>query len=430
MSSHLTRPCRLVVLLLLAVCTCRPSRAAKTPPPDIWVGTWGASAMAMPSRDTPPFGSTDMTLRAIVHTSLGGPMLRVVLSNEFGTDPLTVGEVHAALAGKAAGSIGLFSANALTFNGSTGIIIPPGARAVSDPFALSLPFGVDLAISVFVPAQPLHTVSGHSFADQTSYVAPGNLTGKADFPADAQKIGAWPFVKGVEVLVPATSGAVVCFGDSITDGAASTRDANRRWPDILARRLHDNGKTKQLAIINEGIGGNRVLLDGFGPNALARFDRDVLTQSGVRYLIFLEAINDIGVAFNPQHPPDTPLTVEELTSRLIQGYAQMAARAHGHGIRVYGATLTPYMGAGYSSPSGEQVRQAVNQWIRTSHVLDGFIDFDKATQDPAKPDTFSPAADSGDHLHPKDAGYRMMGDSIDLKMFSVQKEKWDIKWAK
>ena len=362
-----------------------------------------------------------MTLRAIVHTSLGGPMLRVVLSNEFGTDPLTVGEVHAALSGKSPKSISLFSANALTFNGSTSVVIPPGARVVSDPFALALPFAADLAVSVFIPAQPLHVVSGHSFANQTSYVARGNVVGKADLPADAQTIGSWPFVKGVEVLAPAASGAVVCFGDSITDGSLSTKDANARWPDVFARRLHDHGKTKQIGVLNEGIGGNRVLHDGNGPNALARFDRDVLAQSGVRYLVILEGINDIGNSFNPNTPHD-PVTAESM----IQGIAQLAARAHGHGIKVYGATLTPYVGAGYSSPQGEQVRQAINRWIRTSNTLDGFVDFDKATRDPSRPEVFSSTADSGDHLHPKDAGYKAMADSIDLKLFAPGKEKYDV----
>ena len=379
------------------------------PPPDRWVGTWAAAPIAV-ANEQQPLGAEDVTLREIVHTSLGGPLLRVVLTNEFGTDPLIIGEVHAALS-SGGSSIGLISANALTFNGSPSITIPPGARAVSDPAALALPPFADLAVSVFLPAQTVHTRSEHSFADQTSYVASGNVVGKASL-SGAREITSWPFVKGVEVMVPGTAGAVVCFGDSITDGVFSTRDRNARWPDIFARRLQGNKKTKQLSVLNEGIGGNRILHDNTGPSALARFDRDVLAQSGAKYLVILEGINDIGVAYNPSHAPE-PLTPEQIT----QAIAQMAARAHGHGIKVFAATLTPYVGAGYSSPAGEQVRQAVNQWIRTSNLLDGYIDFDKVTRDPARPETFAASADSGDHLHPKDAGYKSMADGIDLKLF-------------
>ena len=207
--------------------------------------------------------------------------------------------------------------------------------------------------------------------------------------------------------------SIVAFGDSITDGALSTRDANARWPDDLARRLQANKKTANLGILNQGIGGNRILHDVTGPNALARFDRDVLAQAGVKYLIILESINDIGHAQDPVKPYDV-VTAEDL----IVGLRQLATRAHTHGIKVYGATLTPYVGAKYASPAGEAMRQAVNKWIRTTNQLDGFIDFDKATQDPPTPTVFSPAADSGDHLHPADAGYKIMADSIDLSLFT------------
>ena len=182
---------------------------------------------------------------------------------------------------------------------------------------------------------------------------------------------------------------------------------------MLARRLQADKKTRNLAVLNEGIGGNRVLHDNTGPNALARFDRDVLAQAGVKYLVILESINDIGHAMDPTNPYDV-VSADDL----ITGLSQLAARAHTHGIKVYGATLTPYVGAKYSSPGGEQMRQAVNNWIRTTNVLDGFVDFDKATQDPANPAVFSSTADGGDHLHPGDAGYKAMGESIDLKLFT------------
>jgi len=227
----------------------------------------------------------------------------------------------------------------------------------------------------------------------------------------------WFFLKAVDVLAPGATGAVVAFGDSITDGTASTPDTNQRWPDLLARRLQADKATAGLGVLNVGIGGNRVLHDGAGPSALARFDTDVLAQSGVKYLIILESINDIGHAYDPKKPYDV-VTADDL----IAGLTQMAERAHMHGIKVFGATLTPYFGAGgtttgYESAAGDQVRQAVNAFIRTSKVFDGVIDFEKATADPANPNQWKPVYERGDHLHPTDTGMHAMADSIDLKLF-------------
>jgi lysophospholipase L1-like esterase len=258
----------------------------------------------------------------------------------------------------------------------------------------------------------MHQVTHHSFADQTGYTALGDVVSAKSLDAPAE-ITSWPFLKGIDVTADDKSAAIVTFGDSITDGAHSTRDANSRWPDLLARRLQANKKTANLGVLNEGIGGNRILHDVTGPSALARFDRDVLAQSGVKYLIILESINDIGHAQDPVKPYDV-VTADDL----IAGLSQLATRAHTHGIKVYGATLTPYIGAKYASPAGEAMRQAVNKWIRTTNQLDGFIDFDKATQDPANPAVFSATADSGDHLHPGDAGYKSMADFIDLNLFT------------
>lgn len=405
--------------MMLPMLVCGPAFARKSPPPDHWVGTWATSPVAAPN-DAEKYGAADTTYREIVHVSVGGPLLRVVLTNEFGTDPLTIGAVHVALRGTDA-AIQLMSANALTFGGKTSITIPPGAAAVSDPAALKVPAFGDLAVSIFVPKQSMKVASIHSFADQTSYAADGNVVNQASLPSP-KEISAWPFLKGVDVKTTWTSGAVVCFGDSITDGALSAKNANSRWPDLLAKRLEGNRRTRTLSVLNEGIGGNRILHDGTGPSALARFDRDVLSQASVKYLILLEGINDIGAAANPNQPHDI-VTADDL----IQGMAQMAERAHTHGIKVFGATLTPYMGAKYSSPAGEQMRQALNQWIRTSKLLDGFVDFEKATGDGANPPKLAASADSGDHLHPKDAGYKSMADSIDLKLFAPDKTKYDIK---
>jgi lysophospholipase L1-like esterase len=453
----LTTHSRLSRLALLLALTLIAATAFAAPPADHWVGTWAAapiaanngrpmaaptivpiappppgppatpapaqaSAPATPSPTPTPapparppafvYGAADTTLREIVHVSLGGPILRVVFTNEFGTDPLTIAAAHVAIS-QGGSSINLVSSAGLTFGGRTSITIPPGALVVSDPAAVNLPAAADLAISLFLPAQPIAHLSVHTFADQTSYTAPGNVVGAKSLDAPAE-ISSWPFVKGVDVKVPAQDAAIVAFGDSITDGAHSTKNVNLRWPDDLFRRLQADPRTASLAVLNEGIGGNRILHDTTGPSALARFDRDVLAQSGVRFVILMESINDIGHAYDPN-----PARVFDVVSAddLIVGLSQLAERAHTHGIRVYAATLTPYVGAGYSSPAGEQVRQAVNQWIRSTKLVDGVIDFDKATQDPANPTVFSPAADSGDHLHPGDAGYKAMAGSIDLKLF-------------
>ena len=401
-----------LALLLLAISSI--AAAAAPPLADRWVGTWGAAPVAAGEND-PKFGEADTTFREIVHVSLAGPLVQVTLSNEFGTDPLLIGAAHMALASGKDGGISLFSANALTFAGRASVTIPPGGIVVSDPVALKLPAFADVAVSLFIPAQPIHRATLHSFADQTNFAAPGNVVSSAKLPG-ATPFYSWPFLREIDVQTSANAGAVVCLGDSITDGALSTRDANARWPDVLARRLAGNKSTRDLGVLNEGIGGNRILHNGYGPNALARFDSDVLAQAGVKYLILLEGINDIGVATNAKTPHDV-VTADDL----IAGLGVMAARARTQGIRVFGATLTPFVGAGYSSPAGEAMRQAVNTWVRTTNQLDGYIDFDKATRDAANPAIFSASADSGDHLHPKDAGYKSMGDSIDLKLFETKK---------
>jgi lysophospholipase L1-like esterase len=362
-----------------------------------------------------------MTLREIVHVSLGGSPIRVVFTNEFGTEALRIDSAQVALSRGGSAVDGTPASSArLTFGGRDYAIIPAGALMVSDPVPLKLPPQSDLAITFFLPPQTITTLSQHQAADQTNYVAEGNVMESGSFEG-AKEIRSWVFVKDVEVQAPAHASAVVAFGDSITDGAFASNNANARWPDELARRLEANKRTADLAVLNEGIGGNGVLRHIVGPSALSRFDRDVLGQSGVKYLVIMEAINDIG-AYGPKNPnapppvvaPAAPPTAEDL----IVGYKQLIERAHTHSIKVFMATLTPYMGAGYSSPQGEAVRTAVNQWIRTQKDADGVIDFDKITQDPSRPDTFLPAYDHGDHLHPNDTGYKAMGDAIDPALFT------------
>jgi lysophospholipase L1-like esterase len=411
-TSRNSQPFRGALLLCLFTCFLTFVPLASAAPPDHWVGTWGASPIAALNTDGKVV-APDTTLREIVHVSLGGPQARVVLSNEFGLDPLTIGAARIALSA-GHGAVELSTANVLTFGGRPAVTIPPGALVFSDPVALKLAPFADVAVSLYVPEQPIRQLSVHGAAYQTSYAATGNVVGAKtlDAPKD---IYSWPILKGIDVLVSGDSGTIVTFGDSITDGAHSTRDANARWPDILAHRLQANKKTAALGIVNQGIGGNRVLHDTTGPSALARFDRDVIAQAGVKYLVIMESINDIGHAADPVNPYD-PVTAEDI----IVGLGQLAERAHSRGIKVIGATLTPYVGAKYASPAGEAIRQGVNKWIRTSNQLDGVVDFDKVTQDPANPAVFAPAADSGDHLHPGDAGYKMMGDSIDLKLFEAK----------
>jgi lysophospholipase L1-like esterase len=396
-----------MVLLAALVFSGRPCEAA---PPPHWVGTWATAPFVAPNA-AGQFGAADMTLRQIVHVSLGGDRVRIVLSNEFGSDPLTIGAAHIALS-EGGAEIKLASANALTFGGRNSITIPPGAMVVSDPADLKLPPFADVAVSLFIPAQPMLQLTQHQYADQTNFFADGNVVGKKTLEG-AQTFTSWEFLKGIDVLAPAEDAAIVAFGDSITDGAYATLNENKRWPDVLARRLQADKKTAGLAVLNEGIGGNRVLHDGTGPSALARFNRDVLAQAGVKYLVIMESINDIGVGTSPKGGRDT-VSADDL----IAGLQQLVERAHVQGIKVFGATLTPFGGAGYQSDAGEKIRVAVNDWVRSNKTLDGVIDFDMVTRDPANPSVFLPAMEHGDHLHPGDVGYKAMGDAVDLKLFT------------
>ncbi len=401
---------RFAVLLLIAASTLYAQSTAHKAAPASWVGTWATSAFDGDPWHTVPT-LVDSTLREVVHTSIAGKELRVRLSNEFGTEALRVGAATVALS-TGESSIDATSLHSLTFGGASSIVIPPGAEVVSDSVPMATPAFTNLAISVYLPLQQISDVSVHSSAQQDNYIETGNHVSAASLNAPAV-VPSWYFVKGVDVLSDApNAAAVVTFGDSITDGAWATENANHRWPDYLAQRLHSNPATSSLSVLNEGIGGNCVLIHCVGPNALARFDRDILAQAGVKYVIVFEGINDIGALRRPNQP-SYKLTAEDLE----QGFAQMVARAHAHGIKVIGATLTPYKGAGYFTEKGEQIREAVNHWILTSGVFDGTVDFDKATRDPANPLVFARKYDHGDHLHPSDAGYAAMADSIDLSLF-------------
>ncbi len=379
-----------------------------------WVGAWACSPqLAEPENRPPAPGLSDATLRQIVHVSVGGERLRVRLSNAFGSRPLSIAAVH--IAPSLGGSkISVESDEAVTFNGTPSVTIPAGALAVSDPVALSIAPLSNLAITMHVETT-MTEITAHPGSRQTSYLQSGDSVSAAELPG-ATEMAHWYFINGLDVSSSPSSASIVAFGDSITDGHGSTTGGNDRWPDDLARRLRASRKTASLGVLNEGIGGNRLLHDGTGPNALARFDRDVLAQTGVRWLIVLEGINDIGTEPDAGTRHEQPATADQL----IAAFEQMIVRAHAHGIRIYGATILPDEGAGYFTSAGEADRQKVNTWIRTSGKFDAVIDFDAVTRDPRQPSRLSAAADCGDHLHPSPAGYKTMADAIDLKLFETR----------
>jgi lysophospholipase L1-like esterase len=363
----------------------------------------------------------NQTLRQIAHITLGGSRLRVVLSNTFGTVPLTIGAAQIALRDKDAAIVPQ-SNRVLTFGGMARTTVPAGAILVSDSVDLLAPDFADLAIDLFLPddtAAMKSPITTHPASWQTNYVSPpGNHAGAIVMPVqtttayrrgDGLPTATWFFLARIEVMAPEQAGAIVTIGDSITDGTGSTTDANNRWPDHLARRLANAGL--RMAVLNAGIGGNRVLSDGNGPSALARFDRDVIAQPGVTHLIVLEGINDIGQGRQNASPS---------AADLIGAHRQMIERAHSRGIRTYGATLTPFEGSNNWTSEGEAKRQALNEWIRTSNAYDAVFDFDAAVRDPNHPTKTLAQFDPGDHLHLNADGYRAMANAIDLALFRLR----------
>jgi lysophospholipase L1-like esterase len=404
-----------VAFVLFIVVAIAPCCAQSMPHPQ-WVGTWAASPMQADGINIRLFSS--VTMREIVHISAGGEQIRLRFTNEFGFDPLTVADVHVALSAGGS-SIQPGSDHAVNFGGAASVNIPPGGAVFSDPVALAVAPLSDLAVSFYLPPQIMRSETFHLFADQDNYLADGHSPAAPELPQPTTLLS-WYFFDGVDISAAdgsvsagPDSRAVVTLGDSITDGAHSTHNTNRRWPDVLAARLSQDPNLAHVAVLNEGIGGNRVLNETTGPSAISRVDRDVLAQSGVRYVIVLESINDIGRLGHLLVPWD------DITAPQLEwGLKQIADQAHQHGLRIIGATLTPYGGANYYCDAGEQVRESVNDWIRSSGVFDGVIDFDKITRDPQNPKALNPLYDSGDHLHPSDAGYKAMGDGIDLTLFA------------
>ena len=405
----------LVLAVLLSMAASLP--AAATTSPSLaplggaagahWVDAWSAS----PDSPGPPLQA--QTVRQIVQPTVSGSGLRLRLSNLFGAGPVTIGPVHVGI--HANGSAIVESSDrAVTFSGKTSITIAKGADALSDPVALPVQALQELAVSLYLPtATGASTV--HGDGQQTAFITEsGDATAATDFP-DGEIASSRFFLTDVEVET-GTARSIVMLGDSVTDGFGSTKDGNGRMPDALASRLQADPALASFSVVNSGIAGNRLLNDGpIGPSMLARMDRDALAKPGVQWIVLLAGINDIGVAGSPDTPAD-----DVSAQQIIDGMKTVIARAHAKGIRIVGGTITP--NGGYDWPfhtaAGEKKRQTVNAWIRGAGAFDAVVDFENVVRDPQHKDRLLPAFDSGDHMHPNDAGYKAMAGAIDLREFA------------
>jgi len=381
-----------------------PVIAVPPPPPEIL-----AQLRAMPQRLIPyPDTVEDATIRMVVQPTLAAATMRIQLSNAAGKPPLTISSAHIAL--RARGSAILPATDrTITFGGKAIAYIPPGAMIVSDPVTLVARPDQELAVSLYVKGRS--PVTAHPIGLNSTYIAPGDQTGSAEL-AKTQEVRSYFWLNGLEAATTPASGVVVAFGDSITDGFATSPGQHRSWPEILAQRLRSRGGTP-LSVLNMGISGNRVLRDGAGASALARLDRDALSRPGVKWIVLLEGINDINMSQMAALPTDQKATADDI----IAGIKAIVARAHLNGIKVMGATITATQGLWLYTANSEATRTAVNAWIRRSGTFDAVVDFDQATRDPAQPARLRPDYDSGDHVHPNDAGTRAMAEAIDLAAF-------------
>ncbi|HVW20747.1 MAG TPA: SGNH/GDSL hydrolase family protein [Opitutaceae bacterium] len=406
---------RLAILCSLSALAWSPPPAAAAAP---WVGSWATATQPVQGRDALEAASLpNATLRQVVRISLGGERLRIRLSNAFGAAPLHLDSVRVARALQpGAARIDPATDTAVLFDGKAEVWIPPGAEYLSDPVPLAVPAFSDLAISFHYLGAP-DRQTGHPGSRAKSFEVAGDAASAADLPG-ARVIEHWYQLAGVDVPAPPGGAALVAFGDSITDGHASTTDGNDRWTDFLAHRLVAGSPAHPWGMLNLGIGGNRILMDGIGPNALARFDRDVLAEPGAAAVLVLEGVNDLGgLAIKGEVPQAAH---DALVARLIGAYRQMIARGHQRGIRMIGATILPYGGSGYYHPGArsEADRIKLNEWIRESGEFDGVVDWDAALRDPKNPSRLNPAYDCGDGLHPSPAGYRRMAETVPPGLFA------------
>jgi len=381
-----------------------------------WVTTWGCAPQLTEPGNLPPAQLANSTLRQFVRTSVGGKLIRVRVSNAYGTNAVTINAAHVALAPSTAsggnGDIYPATDKALTFRGAPGVVIPRGEAIYSDPLQFDLPALTNVAVSIYFGSISATTVNGHPGSRTTSFIIASNAVSATSMSA-ASKTKHWYIITGIEVLADSSSKTIAVLGDSITDGRGSTDDGNNRWPDNLAQRLATNAPTVGVGVANMGIGGNAIF-GGLGPAAVNRFDRDVVNQNGVRYLIVFEGVNDIGGVSDANAPT--------LTTNLINAYTQFANKAKARGLRAYGATITPFGGNSYYTTAHEATRQAVTAWFRTNTIYDGVIDFDAAVRDPVTLTNFQaaffPGANANDWLHMNPLGYKAMADAIDLNLFT------------
>jgi lysophospholipase L1-like esterase len=353
----------------------------------------------------------NQTIRMVMHSSIAGSAARITLSNRFSDTALTVNAVNVAVQANG-GAATPGTSHTVTFDHASNATIAAGAQLISDVIPISVSAGENLLLSLYVP-NATGVSTWHSDAFDTTYLASGNHTGEDSAAGFGNTTTSWYYLAGLDVVSPTARGTVVAFGDSITDGYHSSTGTYQRWPDGLARRLGAAPGPQRLSVVDAGIGGNRVLTDvpnlWQGISALKRFEHDALDQPGVKYVILFEGINDIG---NNAGPNNQPLTVQDL----VNGYQALIKKAHDAGVTIIGATLMPDKGNGYYSPNAEAIRQAANNWIRTSGAFDGFVDFDLAMRDPANPATLNPSYDSGDHIHPNDAGMQAMANAVNLRL--------------
>ena len=408
----------LAILVLAAASVCTQTPVPTAPAGQVWVATWGASQqIPEPQNALPADDLRDATVRQIFHLSVGGSALRVHVSNAFGTEAMHFTAVHLARPlSPASAAIDATTDRPLTFAGNADVTVPPGAEFVSDPLDYVVAPLSDIAVTFHLDEPPARE-TGHPGSRATSYHVHGDWVSAANF-TEPKQVDHWYQLSEIDVQTGPGAAAIVALGDSITDGHGATTNGNDRWTDVLATRLQASRATRNIGVSNQGIGGNHLLTDGLGPNVLARFDRDVIAPAGVRWAIVFEGVNDLGgLARNGEVAPAEHAA---MVQRVIAAYQQVIARAHAHGLHVFGATITPYVGSAYYHPGplSEADRHAVNAWIRAAGHFDAVIDFDAVLRDPQHPDQLLPADDCGDHLHPSPAGYKAMADAIPLTLFA------------